>query len=63
VRQYYSNPSLLWLVCPVLTYWIARVLILAQRRAMDDDPVVFALRDRVSLATISVVALLAVAAI
>jgi len=50
----YSRPELLWLVCPVLMYWIGRALMLAHRREMDDDPVVFALKDRVSLATVAV---------
>ena len=51
VRQLYSRPEVLWLVCPILFYWIARALMQAQRREMDDDPVVFALRDRMSLAS------------
>jgi hypothetical protein len=29
-------------------YWVARVLMLAHRRMIDDDPVIFALKDRVS---------------
>ena len=42
--------------------WIARALMLAQRREMDDDPVVFALKDRVSLATAACAALVVAAA-
>jgi 4-hydroxybenzoate polyprenyltransferase len=45
VRQLYRQPLWLWLVCPILIYWIGRVLMLAHRRMMDDDPVVFALKD------------------
>jgi 4-hydroxybenzoate polyprenyltransferase/phosphoserine phosphatase len=63
VRQYYTTPQMLWLVCPILMYWIGRALMLAQRREMDDDPVVFALRDRTSLVTISLVGVLVLAAI
>jgi 4-hydroxybenzoate polyprenyltransferase len=59
----YSRPELLWLVCPVLMYWIGRALMLAHRREMDDDPVVFALKDRVSLATMAVAAGLVLVAI
>jgi hypothetical protein len=36
---------------------------LAHRREMDDDPVVFALKDRVSLATMAVAAGLVLVAI
>jgi 4-hydroxybenzoate polyprenyltransferase/phosphoserine phosphatase len=49
VQSLYHRPQLLWLVCPVLLYWLGRVVILAHRRVIDDDPIVFALRDRNSL--------------
>ena len=62
VRDLYTRPQLLWLACPILLYWVGRALMLAQRREMDDDPVVFALKDRQSLATTALVALLAFAA-
>ena len=45
----YSDPQLLWLGAPILTYWIARMLMLAHRRVMDDDPVAFATKDRESM--------------
>jgi 4-hydroxybenzoate polyprenyltransferase len=44
----YSHPRVLWLVCPLLLYWLARALMMAHRGTMDDDPVAFALRDRIS---------------
>jgi 4-hydroxybenzoate polyprenyltransferase len=47
-QRLYATPELLWLVCPLLLYWICRVWFLAHRGLMHDDPVVFALRDRVS---------------
>jgi len=63
VHQLYSRADILWLVCPVLMYWISRALMLAHRRMMDDDPIVFALKDRGSLLTIATAILLIVAAI
>lgn len=45
VRKGYRYPDLLWLLTPVLLYWICRVWFLAERRQLSDDPVVFALRD------------------
>ncbi|WP_227268003.1 UbiA family prenyltransferase [Roseobacter weihaiensis] len=48
VSSLYTHPDLLLLACPILTYWIGRALILAQRRKMQDDPVVFALKDPMS---------------
>lgn len=55
VDQLYSRPQILWLIGPVLVYWIARALMLARRGLMNDDPVVFALKDRVSLASVAVI--------
>ena len=46
----YSRPVFLWLVCPVLLYWIGRLWVLTSRGAMHDDPIVFALKDRASIA-------------
>jgi len=51
VAQLYSNPTVLWLVCPVLLYWITRIWFLAQRGAVHEDPVVFAIKDKISYLT------------
>jgi 4-hydroxybenzoate polyprenyltransferase len=59
----YSRPRLLWLVCPILLYWIGRALVLTHRRVMDDDPIVFVLKDKVSLLTIAAIVALMLAAI
>ncbi|MEL6100350.1 MAG: UbiA family prenyltransferase [Pseudomonadota bacterium] len=45
----YSEPRLLWLVCPLLLYWISRATIISFRGEMDDDPILFAVRDKISL--------------
>jgi 4-hydroxybenzoate polyprenyltransferase len=50
VKALYATPDILWAVCPILLYWISRALLLSGRDAMQDDPVLFALRDPVSLA-------------
>lgn len=63
VRRLYTHPKILWLVVPLLMYWIARTLILASRRQMDDDPVVFAIKDKVSLGIVGITALLIFAAV
>ncbi|UXB32766.1 UbiA family prenyltransferase [Stenotrophomonas maltophilia] len=46
--QLYSRPELLWLLCPILLYWVSRVWVVAHRGDMHDDPIVFAATDRVS---------------
>ncbi|SFH14512.1 UbiA family prenyltransferase [Methylobacterium gossipiicola] len=63
VTQLYSRPKLLWCVGPVILYWISRALLMAHRRTMHDDPVVFALRDRVSLVSAALIGALVLAAI
>ena len=64
VSRLYPHPGFLWLACPVLMYWIGRMVIMAERRYLDDDPVLFTIRDRNSLmAFASIAAVLAVAAL
>ena len=48
VNVLYTRPEFLWLICPLLVYWLGRMTLLANRGAVDDDPVVFTLRDRTS---------------
>jgi hypothetical protein len=48
VTRFYRYPRLLWLVCPLLLYWISRVWLLAHRGQVRDDPLTFAVRDRVT---------------
>ncbi len=47
--QLYRDPHALWLLCPLLLYWICRVWRKTHRGELHDDPVVFALRDRPSI--------------
>lgn len=48
VRELYSRPELLWGICLVLLYWVNRMVIVTHRGYMHDDPVVYAVRDRIS---------------
>lgn len=48
VRRLYSHPAWLWMLCVLALYWISRMWLLAWRGEVDDDPVVFAIRDRTS---------------
>jgi 4-hydroxybenzoate polyprenyltransferase len=60
VYQLYRHPGRLWLVVPFMLYWLNRVWLLASRGELDEDPVIFAIRDRVSLALAVCVAIVAV---
>lgn len=48
ISHLYTRPELIWLICPILLYWLARVWAVAHRGGMHHDPLVFALEDRVS---------------
>jgi 4-hydroxybenzoate polyprenyltransferase len=50
VEILYKHAGRLWLIVPLMLFWLYRVWLLGSRGEMDDDPVIFALRDRVSLA-------------
>lgn len=45
VQQLYNYPWLIWPLVPIVLYIIIRVWILAHRKEMDDDPVVFLAND------------------
>lgn len=47
--EVYTHRSLLWLTCPLMLFWISRLWFLAKRGELNDDPVVFAVTDKVSL--------------
>lgn len=47
-QHLYGHPKVLWVACPLLLFWLSRVWLIAHRGRMNDDPIVFALRDRVS---------------
>ena len=46
VRELYRSPDVLWLWSPLFLYWITRVWILSSRGRINDDPVMFVLKDR-----------------
>jgi 4-hydroxybenzoate polyprenyltransferase len=48
VTRLYHHPERTLLLCPLLLYWLSRIWFLTMRGHMHDDPIVFALRDRVS---------------
>lgn len=64
MHDHYPNGQFLWVVCPFMLYWISRVWLLAQRGRLNEDPVIFALRDRVSwLVAASILILIATSAL
>jgi len=58
----YAHRDLLWAGLPLVLYWQARVWLITGRGAMHDDPVLFALKDRVSYGVLALFLLTVVAA-
>jgi 4-hydroxybenzoate polyprenyltransferase len=49
VLRLYRTPEVIWLLCPLLLYWVSRMWMITHRGDMHDDPMVFALTDGPSL--------------
>jgi 4-hydroxybenzoate polyprenyltransferase len=46
VQTLYTRPEWIWLLCPLVLYLVTRIWLLARRQLVDEDPVVFVIRDR-----------------
>lgn len=63
VTPLYSRPWMLWLLNPLLLYWFGRALMIAYRREMPDDPIIYAFRDGASRITVAAMICIMLAAI
>jgi len=48
MRILYRNQEFLWLACPLMLFWLSRMWLLTSRGLMNEDPIVFAAKDRVT---------------
>ena len=58
VTQYYDHPKLIWLLFPLLTFWLGRLWILANRGEVNEDPLIFTVKDRTSIMVVAIAALI-----
>lgn len=58
----YDAPQFIWMTCPLLLYWVSRAWLITHRGQMHDDPIVFALKDRISWVVTALFAVLFVLA-
>src|SRR5262245_7254402 len=49
VNLLYKTPEALWLLCPLLLYWISRLWLWVSRRNIFEDPILFMMKDRQSV--------------
>lgn len=48
VSLLYGSPPVLWGICLVLLFWLSWVAMVTHRGEMHDDPIVYAVKDRIS---------------
>ncbi len=46
--QLYSAPAMLWLICPLLLFLLGRIWFFAHAGELEEDPILFAITDRMS---------------
>lgn len=63
VTALYHDPLILWLICPLLLFWMSRMWLLAHRGRIADDPIVATVRDPASYAVGLLVAVVLLAAL
>ena len=49
VQRLYSKPEFTWAAVPVVLFWVSWMWMQAHRGKMHDDPIVFAIKDKISL--------------
>ena len=63
VSLLYNRPDLLWGVSLVLLYWIINIIMVSHRGYMDDDPIVFAVKDRKSQVCLFIIVMFILASV
>jgi 4-hydroxybenzoate polyprenyltransferase len=57
VMSLYAQPLAIWLLIPILLFWVSWVWLKSSRGEMHDDPIVFAAKDKASLSVATIAAL------
>lgn len=63
IVEMYKEPRLLWLICPCLLYWVSHIWLVTARGKMNEDPILYAIKDFKSWASWGVISMAYVAAI
>lgn len=56
--ELYSKPRIIWFACPVFLFWISRIWMLTHRGKIHEDPVFFAIKDKVSWVVVAILAVI-----
>jgi len=56
VMSMYAQPLAIWLLIPILLFWVSWVWLKSSRGEMHYDPIVFAVKDKASLSVAAITA-------
>lgn len=62
VQALYKRPVLLWIIAPLMLYWVLRMIMKTHRGQMTDDPIVYAAKDRISVLVVLICMAVVIAA-
>lgn len=62
VSTLYASPEVLWLIAPLMLLWVTRLWIVTTRGYMDEDPILFAVKDPETWITAAITATILVVA-
>ena len=48
VLKLYSSPNILWGICIIMFFWVSRIISVAKKGKIKDDPIVYAINDKIS---------------
>ena len=48
VLKLYSSPNMLWGMCIIMFFWTSRIINVAKKGKIKDDPIVYAINDKIS---------------
>ena len=48
VKALYPFHEILWLAAPLFIYWVTRIWLIANRGQLNEDPIIFAIKDKSS---------------
>ena len=63
VIELYKSPILIWFTLPILFYWLMRMWMVTNRGEMTDDPIIYAIQDKITyVAMFTIVTIMILAA-
>tara|TARA_B100001057_G_scaffold263636_1_gene263819 strand:- start:1108 stop:2001 length:894 start_codon:yes stop_codon:yes gene_type:complete len=55
IIKQYSFPNILWIICFVMLFWISRIIYVSSKGKIKDDPIVYAISDKISYLCLAII--------